>query len=344
MVKDWDIMNAGLSPFTALLMFGALALIGAIGYGAWRYAQQRRSKLLAQLAAFAARDADELDLDKRLGRKFFVQIEHRPISIPENAPLSIRIAVRQTGHGPDILCVHGIGASMIIYRRLVPWLAESYRVTCIDLPGFGASDKPKDLTYSLDEQAANLLRIIEALDLKNPLLVASSMGGAITLRAALLEPDARGIVALAPAVDPRRIPTVLLPLTQYGDRLHRLNTSAVIRAVVQQVIARRELITPALLALYQEPFRDKGDSSSSFMKAFGLLGDRRMPLLFKDVRAPLLIVRGLRDRLVKQAACEDLKRLIPHAQILTHPTAGHHIMEDEPEFLAKEIRTFDRSL
>lgn len=324
---------------TVSWLIGWLFLLGAIAvFYQFRIRAKARASMAAAVQAQIGRDSDELDLDRRLGLLRFIEIE----SIDSE---KLKLAYRQTGVGPDILCLHGIGASMIIYRRLVPWLANDHRVTCLDFPGFGASAKPRSLSYVLDEQAEHLTRALTELDLDRPLVIASSMGAAIALATASLTPNRfRGLVALGPAVDPGRIPLPLLPLAKHADRLHRINSLATVKAVVQQVISRRELITPALIALYQEPFRDAGDSSSAFMKAFALLADARMPRLFSKLETPLLIVRGLRDRLVKQAACEDLHRIVKQSILVTHPTAGHHIMEDEPEFTAIEVRKFDATL
>jgi pimeloyl-ACP methyl ester carboxylesterase len=331
--------EAGITTESLFWLIGlTVVLVAVAGFFLLRSRSRANAAISAALEAQMGRDADELDLDRRLGLRKFFDIE----SVGSE---SLSLAYRQTGSGTDILCLHGIGASMIIYRRLVPWLANDHRVTCLDFPGFGASSKPRTLSYSLDEQAEHLGRAMKALNLDQPLVVASSMGAAIALATATRLPDLfRGVVALGPAVDPSRIPTTLLPLAKHADRLHRINSLATVKAVVQQVISRRELITPALVALYQEPFRDSGDSSSAFMKAFSLLADRRMPRLFSELETPVLIVRGLRDRLVKQAACEDLHRLVKSSKLITHPTAGHHIMEDEPEFTAIEIRKFDATL
>lgn len=326
-----------------LIIIAAIAASIVLLMKVWKSISNRRETLRAAAEAQIALDSDELDLDRRLGPKNYIPIESKlyPNS-STNAQVPIQLAYRQTGHGPDILCLHGIGASMIIYRRLVPWLTNSYRVTCLDFPGFGSSEKPRTYSYSLDEQATHLDQAVRALKLDRPLVVASSMGSAIALKSALENPTLfRGIVALGPAVDPKRVPLGLLPLAKFGDALHRINTPTAMRAILSQVIARRELITPALVALYQEPFRENSDSSSAFLKAFSLLADARMPKIFKNLKTPLLIIRGLGDRLVKQAACEDLHRVVETSTLITHPTAGHHIMEDEPEFVALEVRRFD---
>lgn len=47
---------------------------------------------------------------------------------------------------PPILLIHGFGASVGHFRKNFPALVgEGYRVYAIDLLGFGASDKPKDV-------------------------------------------------------------------------------------------------------------------------------------------------------------------------------------------------------
>jgi abhydrolase domain-containing protein 6 len=330
-----------LSWLITTILVGIAVLIGlAYAFLRWReHLDLREAKLQAQVA----KDSHELDLDARLG-------ELRSLTIRDRSNiLDLEISYRQCGHGEDLLLLHGIGASKLIYRRLAPLLAGEYRITALDFPGFGESSKPRELSYDLDEQADHLAKTIEALELDRPLAVASSMGGAICLSSALKHPHLfRGIVALAPATDPTRIPTSLLPLAKHGETFHRINSekmrATIVRTVLNQVIARRELITPGLISLYFEPFRRSELSSAAFLKAFRLLADRRMPNMFRELKTPLLIIRGLRDRLVKQSSCEDLRRIVAGAQLIDHPTGGHHLMEDEPEFVAQEVRKFDSQL
>ena len=55
------------------------------------------------------------------------------------------------GNVPAIVLVHGFGASWGHWRKVIPLMAQSYRVYAIDLLGFGGSDKPspgEPLPYS----------------------------------------------------------------------------------------------------------------------------------------------------------------------------------------------------
>src|SRR5262245_10719982 len=62
----------------------------------------------------------------------------------------------QTGTGPHLVLIHGIAASLYIWRFMIPQLAKHYTVTALDLPGFGFSSKHPDHDYGLDQQVENV--------------------------------------------------------------------------------------------------------------------------------------------------------------------------------------------
>ncbi|MFP9191728.1 alpha/beta fold hydrolase [Natronosalvus vescus] len=85
---------------------------------------------------------------------------------------------------PDVVLVHSIhaGASGHEFSRIVEDLAESYRVTVIDLPGFGRSDRPP-LVYS-PGLYAEFLQDITRDTTDEPIVIASSLSGAFAVEAA----------------------------------------------------------------------------------------------------------------------------------------------------------------
>ncbi|MEZ4873623.1 MAG: alpha/beta fold hydrolase [Bdellovibrionales bacterium] len=76
--------------------------------------------------------------------------------------------------------MHGLGASVYIWRFIFKPLAKYFRVTALDLPGFGRSSKPI-ADYGLDAQSDRLLTALDRLDIKTAHFVGSSMGGALSL-------------------------------------------------------------------------------------------------------------------------------------------------------------------
>lgn len=93
---------------------------------------------------------------------------------------------------PDtILCLHGHPTWSFLYRRMIPIMTgQGYRVVVPDLPGFGKSDKPVDEgAYSIESLRAAVIGFIEALDLRNLIVVGHDWGAmlALTLPMAMQE-------------------------------------------------------------------------------------------------------------------------------------------------------------
>jgi pimeloyl-ACP methyl ester carboxylesterase len=76
----------------------------------------------------------------------------------ERVQLSMRgaqrsIFVARAGAGPALTLLHGFPSSSYDWARVLPALAEQRALLLFDFLGFGASDKPPDHDYSIDEQA-----------------------------------------------------------------------------------------------------------------------------------------------------------------------------------------------
>ncbi len=82
---------------------------------------------------------------------------------------------------PIALLLHGITSSALSWVRVAPALADRYRVYALDLRGHGDSAKPPRGNYSLRQTADDVLALMEARKLQNPLLIGHSWGGAIAL-------------------------------------------------------------------------------------------------------------------------------------------------------------------
>jgi len=89
------------------------------------------------------------------------------------------------------LCLHGQPTWSYLYRRMIPiFSAAGDRVVAPDFPGFGRSDKPADeAVYTFGFHRDALLGLIEALDLRNIVLVVQDWGGLIGLTLPMAAPD-----------------------------------------------------------------------------------------------------------------------------------------------------------
>lgn len=89
------------------------------------------------------------------------------------------------------LCLHGEPSWAYLYRRMLPvFTAAGLRVVAPDFFGFGRSDKPvDDAWYAFDRHRESMLAFIDALDLRNVLLVCQDWGGLIGLTLPMARPD-----------------------------------------------------------------------------------------------------------------------------------------------------------
>ena len=98
----------------------------------------------------------------------------------------------RAGSGEPVVLLHGLGASSYSWRFAVPALADRFDVIAPDLPGFGRSDKPWDHDYSVAGQHRWVMSFLDGLGVKKARFVGNSMGGVISLWAALETPERVG--------------------------------------------------------------------------------------------------------------------------------------------------------
>src|SRR6266496_172778 len=83
----------------------------------------------------------------------------------------------ETGHGAPLLFLHGWPEFWLTWEPVMARLADRYRLIAPDLRGFGDSDKP-DGPFGPDQHAADMLALMDALDLKQAGVVGHDVGGA----------------------------------------------------------------------------------------------------------------------------------------------------------------------
>jgi len=95
-------------------------------------------------------------------------------------------------NGIELVLLHGLGASSIVWRKLVENLTANIHIFALDLLGHGNSDKPM-IKYNIEVQVEVLKEFIEKA-CKKPFIMGHSYGGWITAYYAYLKLPASGII------------------------------------------------------------------------------------------------------------------------------------------------------
>jgi pimeloyl-ACP methyl ester carboxylesterase len=107
----------------------------------------------------------------------------------------------ESGQGEPIIMLHGLAGNLRNFTyALVGKLDQEYRVIAIDRAGCGWSTRSKSECATLQEQARIISEFIDKEQIKRPLIVGHSLGGAIALALALeYKNKISGLALICPA-------------------------------------------------------------------------------------------------------------------------------------------------
>ncbi len=81
----------------------------------------------------------------------------------------------QTGEGPPLLLVPGLGGIGAFWAKQVAAFSRDYRVITHDHRGTGQSSRSR-ITYSVDQMAQDVLRLMDGLKIESAHVVGHSTG------------------------------------------------------------------------------------------------------------------------------------------------------------------------
>ena len=110
----------------------------------------------------------------------------------------VRIHYKLLGHGrPTLVFVHGLGGEMNVWREQAEHFAPHTRVLVLDLPGYGQSDKPENVKYTMRFFARAVRAAMDDARIDRAILVGHSMGTPVIREFDRLFPTrTRGLVAV----------------------------------------------------------------------------------------------------------------------------------------------------
>jgi len=248
-----------------------------------------------------------------------------------------KVEYRQSGKGPDLFLLHSLLTELTVFDRIGPVLAANRRVTCVNLPGFGASD-PLALD-SVGDYADHVARTMDALALPADTAVfGNGFGAFVALELAIRHGGRfhRLMVADALAAFPE---SARLPFLAMADNVR----AGGMRAVLDSAIGR--MFPPAFTAGQPDVVAARKAALSSadpecFARACLALAALDLRPVAPGIRNPTLVMCGALDQTTPPALARELAQAIPGAQWREIPDSGHCPMLEQPEALISLINDF----
>ena len=231
-----------------------------------------------------------------------------------------------TGSGEPVLLLHGSGPGVSAWanwQHNIPVLAEHHRVIAPDLVGFGDTERPDDIHYSLRTWIDHVRAFLDALGIEKTSLVGNSLGGRIGLGLAAQHPERldRMVLMGAPGVGMTLTPG-LRALREYQPSEQNmrdllLSCFAVDPAIITDDLVRTRYeasVAPGAFEAYRDMFFSPRHAGSEL----GITEDE-----VRAIGTRSLLIHGREDQVVPVEVAWNMVRLLPDADLAVFARCGH---------------------
>lgn len=246
-----------------------------------------------------------------------------------------------------VVFVHGNPGSALDWERLARGVGEFGRAVAMDMPGFGAADKPPNFDYSVPGYARFLGRLLAERRVQRAHLVMHNFGGPWGLTWAAANPESVASVTC--------INTGVLS----GYRWHYLARIWQTPLLGELFMASTTKAGMRLLLRYGNPRGLPAEYFDHVYKTFDRGTQRAVLRLYRntlnteegarqltEALRPLdlsaLVVWGAHDPYIPVEFAERQRQVFPRAEIKILPDSGHWPFADDPGAVAQAVLPFLR--
>lgn len=261
--------------------------------------------------------------------------------------------------GPLMVCVHGLGGSLVNWAAIAPTLSKTCRVLALDLAGFGRT-RSHGRSPTVHANRLLLHRFLTEVGGYPVILVGNSMGGLISVLQTAAHPETvAGIVLIDPALpvgltsrpDPRVAATFGLYAVPavgrsvVGRRRSSGSAQEVALSLLRLCCADPSRVPEAIVAQHLELARERNDYPdvdaeliAAARSLLWVLARRRLlASMLYDITVPVLLIHGDQDRLVPIASARVAAAANPTWRFEVARGVGHVPQLEVPDWTLSQI-------
>jgi pimeloyl-ACP methyl ester carboxylesterase len=247
----------------------------------------------------------------------------------------VQLEIVERGKGRPLLFLHPGHPSGRLDPKtpVLELLAERGHVIAPTHPGFGSTPAPRELT-TVDDLAYLYLDLLDALDLRDVVVVGVSLGGWIAAEMAVKSTELMSALVLANAVG-----------IKVGD--HETRDVADIYAVTDKQLAELVWADPSRMAPNPKTLPEsdliamaRSRESTGRYAWSPYMHDPKLKGRLHRVRVPTLVLWGAADRVTKVEYGQSYAAAIPGAKFETIEGAGHFPHLEQPQAFARAVCAF----
>ena len=258
----------------------------------------------------------------------------------------VALHYEQSGQGRPMVFLHGLLSSSYLWREITPALTYRNTVYSLDLMGFGLSEKPPSVEYSLDTYVGQLGAFLESLEIAHPILAGHGIGGRIALAYALRH---KGAVRKLILMDVLPMPPAALPvslrLLRFPGLGELLTGDWFLKRILLDGVEDKAVITKDLLQEYIAPYHDDPGARAALLKCLREFtpptdSEQALQKRLASLEIPTLVMWGGNDEYTSLQIGRKLSDSLPQSEIAVILRSGHYIQEDRPEEVRAVIKRF----
>jgi pimeloyl-ACP methyl ester carboxylesterase len=262
-----------------------------------------------------------------------------------------QIFVMQTGSGAHLTLLHGFPSSSHDWAKVTPALAAGHRVLAPDFLGFGASDKPRDHTYSLMEQADLIEASWDQAGIESTAVAAHDYGVSVAQELlarraeGALRVDLTSVAFLNGGVYPglHRPESTQLALLdpEHGPAISAAIDEALFSAALAPTFAAGFDATEDTAAIWRSTSREDGQRIMHLLIHYMTDRERhggRWTGALEGTDVPLSFVWGMLDPVSGAHMAERIRERLPDAPLLGLEDVGHWPQLEAPELVRDALR------
>lgn len=282
-------------------------------------------------------------------------VTHRMVQVHEHGD-ALALHVAEAGAGVPVLLLHGSPQHWWEYRGVIPALAADHRVIAADLRGAGWSDAP-DHGYDEAQQTADVLALLDALDVDRVHLVVQDYSAFLGWRLAFDHPDRlASLTALGSphpwsGITPKMalqlwrvwfLPVIASPL---GPRLLARGRQRLARYMLRERVPGVADIDGDDLEVFLAPLRDPARARALalvyrrlILPGMGAMSQWKE----RTLQVPTRIVLGAQDPVMRHAALDDGGERAVDLRMSRADGAAHFIADERPDAVVAAVRELTR--
>lgn len=265
------------------------------------------------------------------------------------------IFVRTGGRAdaPVLLLIHGFPTSSWDWLPIWPHLEKEHRLICLDMLGFGFSDKPSRHRYSIFEQADIARSVLEQHGVGEYHILAHDYGD--TVAQELLARDLDRAQDCAPASacllngglfpESHRLLTIQkLLLSPLGPIIARLSSRGSLALSMRHIFGPKTQPDPMLLDGFWALMNENGGRRSvarviRYVRERAEFRERWVGAL-QRTRRPLKLINGMLDPISGAHMADRYRQLVADADVTELADIGHYPQVESPAAVAAAYSEF----